>query len=53
MTNYQESLESLLIWIEDLRDQLEDKENIDKSDLYSTLKLIQRRAQATAELIED
>lgn len=53
MTTYQESLESLLIWIEDLRDQLEDKENIDKGDLYSTLKLIQRRAQATAELIED
>lgn len=52
MTNYQENLDSLLLWIEDLRDQLEDKENLDKGELYSTLKLIQRRAQATAELIE-
>jgi hypothetical protein len=53
MENYEENLESLLMWIEDLKDQLEDKENLDKSDLYSTLKLIQRRAKSTAELIED
>jgi CHASE3 domain sensor protein len=52
MENYQENLDSLLLWIEDLRDQLEDKENLDKAEIYSTLRLIQRRAQATAETID-
>ena len=53
MENYKESLDSLLYWIEELHAILDDKENFDNEDLYSTLKLIQRRAQATAELIED
>ena len=53
MTTYQENLDSLLYWIEELYAHLDDKENIDKEELYSTLKLIQRRAQATAETIED
>jgi hypothetical protein len=53
MENYQESLESLLYWIEELNAHLDDKENLDKLELYSTLRLIQMRAKATAELIED
>jgi CHASE3 domain sensor protein len=52
MENYQENLESLLYWIEELNAHLDDKENVDKEELYSTLRLIQRRAKATAELID-
>ena len=52
MTNYQENLDSLLYWIEELHAILDDKENINNEELYNAIRLIQRRAQATAELID-